>query len=451
MPASFARPSFSLWVEQAVDSAQGSAVVIGHRPNCRFTTPRRKIAAYDANITIGVRPVPGKHDMFAQGRGSTVQRLHLPLIRVANRLTKERRRGVWPVDSGRALCRGGRVVKASGHMPWLAVSLLLALMPTFVQLAQPAFGEKAAATGSPEAAVSAPAQPAAVRMTAATFSGNLVKTKVTFDLTGPVKPAIFVLGDPARVIIDVPDLQFKFDPTREPAAAGLVSAWRYGLFATRKSRIVLDAKGPVRVDQVRSTGGQGGQPSQLIVELAATDEASFAAALKAQPAVVKSALRGSVAEEMPASGRANAKPVILIDPGHGGLDPGAVAGGVLEKNVVLAVARQLRAQAAGVGAVRRRHDAIDRRFHLSGSKAAGIRAAAGGPVHLDPCRFCRRGEPCRECPGCHSLHTFRAGVRRAGANPGREGERRRPPCRSRTRGRKRPGSGAQHPGRPDEA
>jgi N-acetylmuramoyl-L-alanine amidase len=50
---------------------------------------------------------------------------------------------------------------------------------------------------------------------------------------------------------------------------------------------------------------------------------------------------------------ANTRPVILIDPGHGGPDPGAVAGpDLVEKNVVLAVARQLRA----ILAANRRYD-----------------------------------------------------------------------------------------------
>ena len=56
-------------------------------------------------------------------------------------------------------------------------------------------------------------------------------------------------------------------------------------------------------------------------------------------------LRGTVAEDpgAGAAGREQAAPVIVIDPGHGGVDPGAVGGQrSLEKDVVLAVARQLR-------------------------------------------------------------------------------------------------------------
>ena len=181
-------------------------------------------------------------------------------------------------------------------------------------------------------------------MTGAKFSGDQTKTRITFDVSGPVKPTVFLLGDPTRVIIDVPDLQFKFAATAMPAAHGLVTAWRYGLFANHKSRIVLDVAGPVKVERVHVTGAAAGQPVQVVVELAATDAATFDAALKSQPQTNRPALRSSAPEELPeVAVKANSKPVVVIDPGHGGLDPGAVVGSVHEKNLVLAVARQVRA------------------------------------------------------------------------------------------------------------
>ncbi len=202
---------------------------------------------------------------------------------------------------------------------------------------------------SAPAAASAPA-PVAVRVSSVAFTGDRSKTRIVFGLSGTVKPVVYALGDPPRLIIDVPDLQFKFPTETVPTAYGLVSGWRYGLFATRKSRIVLDMTGPVRIEQARVTGGQNGQPWQLVIDLAASDQATFDALLKTQPQTTRPLLKSSVGEGLPAdTGTANVKPVILIDPGHGGLDPGAVAGGVHEKNVVLAVARQLRASLLATG------------------------------------------------------------------------------------------------------
>ena len=80
---------------------------------------------------------------------------------------------------------------------------------------------------------------AGVKMTDAKITGDPARTRVAFEVSGAIKPAVFMLADPARIIIDIPDLQFKFNPASLAPAKGLVTAWRYGLFATRKSRIVL--------------------------------------------------------------------------------------------------------------------------------------------------------------------------------------------------------------------
>jgi N-acetylmuramoyl-L-alanine amidase len=224
---------------------------------------------------------------------------------------------------------------------------------TLVVMAGLSAGRAAAQTPAAPAVAAAPITvtvPLAVRMTGAKFAGDQARMRLAFDLTGPIKPTVFVLGDPTRVIIDVPDLQFKFAAADVPAAYGLVSAWRYGLFATRKSRIVLDVSGPVRVERANVTGGQGGQPWQFVIDLAATDAAAFEALLKAQPQAAKPTLKASLNEDLPAtSGKLRAKPVVLIDPGHGGLDPGTVSGGVQEKNVVLSVARQIRSSLLATG------------------------------------------------------------------------------------------------------
>jgi N-acetylmuramoyl-L-alanine amidase len=182
------------------------------------------------------------------------------------------------------------------------------------------------------------------------------------------------------VIIDVPDIQFKFAAADVPAAFGLVTAWRYGLFATRKSRIVLDAGVPVKIERTQVAGGQPGQPWQLVVELTPTDQASFDAQLKTQPQNAQAALKSSSYEDLPVTeGKVNAKPVVVIDPGHGGLDPGAVAGTVHEKHVVLAVARQLRATLLASGrydvAMTRSTDvfiALDQRLRTSNRLKADL-------------------------------------------------------------------------------
>ncbi len=250
----------------------------------------------------------------------------------------------------------------------------------------------AAPTAPPASTVAA--QPVAIRATGARFSGDKARTRVVFDLTGPIKPTVFLLGEPTRLIVDVADLQFKFAAADVPAAHGLITAWRYGLFAAGKSRIVLDAGGPIRVERSQVVGGQGNQSWQFVLDIAATDAASFEALLKTQPRGARPSLKSAAFDDLPAAaGKLNSKPVIVIDAGHGGLDPGAVVGGVYEKNVVLAVARHVRASLIATGrydvAMTRSGDvfvSLDQRLRASGRLRAdlfvSIHADSVGEVNL---------------------------------------------------------------------
>ena len=203
---------------------------------------------------------------------------------------------------------------------------------------------------SAEPLATAPVQPVAVRVTGVKFSGDQSRTRIAFDITAPIKPNIFVLGEPTRLIVDVADLQFKFTLAEVPAAHGVVTAWRYGLFAARKSRIVFDAATPIRVERSQVLPKPGNQSWQFVLDVVPTDAATFAGILKTQPRGAAPPLKSSSFEDLPAaSGKLNSKPVIVIDAGHGGLDPGAVMQTVYEKNVVLAVARNVRAALIATG------------------------------------------------------------------------------------------------------
>jgi len=166
-------------------------------------------------------------------------------------------------------------------------------------------------------------------------------TAFELTLTEGVTAEVFTLANPYRVIIDLPDVAFKLPPEAGRQADGLISAFRYGLFAERKARVVIDTKGPVKIAgaEMTSAGGNGGVV--LKVSLKTTDAASFGAGTGAERHA-KPAPAVDDAVKPRASPRA--KPVIVIDPGHGGIDPGATgSGNITEKAVVLAVAEQLRA------------------------------------------------------------------------------------------------------------
>ena len=87
--------------------------------------------------------------------------------------------------------------------------------------------------------------------------------------------AAFTLADPYRVVIDLPQVTFKLPAKAGEHGRGLVKAFRYGLIMQGGSRIVLDTKGPVRVDKAFALAAADGQPARLVLDLVATDRDSF--------------------------------------------------------------------------------------------------------------------------------------------------------------------------------
>ncbi|HXF54052.1 MAG TPA: N-acetylmuramoyl-L-alanine amidase [Hyphomicrobiaceae bacterium] len=231
--------------------------------------------------------------------------------------------------------------------------------------------------------VSAPGSAGETRRAVATgtrIEGDGERTRFRLELTRPVVAQIFVLGAPYRVVVDVADLEFKLPPSAGRSGHGLVSAFRYGLFAASKSRLVLDVTAPVLIENAAFVPAHQGNPAHLAFDLVRIDAAKFAALKQSGPQREGTLERPQPRAMPPAAKRATARPVIVIDPGHGGPDPGAVAGpDLLEKNVVLAVARQLKA----ILAAGRRYDvhltrnedvfvSLDERLRLSRQYGADL-------------------------------------------------------------------------------
>lgn len=172
------------------------------------------------------------------------------------------------------------------------------------------------------------------------ITGDAQNTRFSLLLSTAVPFQVFTLPDPYRVIIDMPDVDFRLSPGAGQEARGLIQAYRYGLFAPGKSRVVIDTSGPVRVEKTAIVTRPGSKQVRLGVDLTPTDRANFLAKV-APPSPRPKEPRGAEGAHAKPP-RADAKPVIVIDPGHGGVDPGALSGVVLEKDVVLSVARHLR-------------------------------------------------------------------------------------------------------------
>ena len=182
----------------------------------------------------------------------------------------------------------------------------------------------------------------------ARVAGDRERTRFIADLSKKVDVHVFALGNPYRVIVDAPDVNFQMPDGIGKEKRGLVTAYRYGLFAPGKSRIVIDVSGPFLIDKAFVLEPRDDQPARLVIDLVPTDEKTFQAKLK-ETKPPQPASEGPVVIPQALPRAPDAKPVVVLDPGHGGIDPGTNPNGVPEKEVVLAFAKVLKAKLAATG------------------------------------------------------------------------------------------------------
>lgn len=164
----------------------------------------------------------------------------------------------------------------------------------------------------------------------------------------PAQYEVFTLANPWRVVIDVKNTPFALGESAASHSLGLVSGYRYGRYRGDISRIVIETKSPVTVTHNFVLEPQGGFGRRIVLDLAATDDATFMrSAQKAEtPAPLATPsqiapLAAAAAPVQPPFARPANRHVVVIDAGHGGVDPGTHShGGVDEKNVVLAFAKE---------------------------------------------------------------------------------------------------------------
>ena len=188
---------------------------------------------------------------------------------------------------------------------------------------------------------------------AAHITGDASRTLLTIELTKAISYKVFALDNPYRVVIDMPAIEFRLPRGAGSDSTGLVTDYRFGLIGPGRSRMVIETAGPVIVESAGFFTAVGEGSAQFKIALTATDDATFAArlphrAVKPQPGLPKGA---AIFVPKPHDGNPHAEiPLVVLDPGHGGPDSGAVGpDGALEKNVVLAIGQALREQLEATG------------------------------------------------------------------------------------------------------
>ncbi|QEX21514.1 N-acetylmuramoyl-L-alanine amidase [Hypericibacter adhaerens] len=242
------------------------------------------------------------------------------------------------------------------------------------------------------------------------------KTRVVLDLSGGATYRTLLLADPYRLVVDLEGIEWQFGPEGPPLGKGLVSGLRYGTYSGGTQRLVLDLSGPVALQQSALIPGSGTVAARLVLDLVPTgagqfqagatggagptltalpdltggtgsdpaagtqlaaavdpgddpptpglkpdaDDAADPASAVADPSPLPAAggastvaLLGFPPPVKPASPGLSQRPLVVLDPGHGGVDPGTVgSSGYFEKSLTLAMALEIKRQIEADGRFR---------------------------------------------------------------------------------------------------
>lgn len=207
-------------------------------------------------------------------------------------------------------------------------------------------------------------------------SGSGKKARIVLDLSRKTDFRVFLLGDPYRVVLDLPPADIKTFTSRQLPGNGLIKSYRSGLLDDGLMRIIFDLRQPATVENAFLIAKKGTAKDRLVIDTVQSSKNAFAAqtsrivgsrnltagsaAPKKTAAATDYAARETRAVRQTTQPRKPAKPAVtapkpqkvytvVIDAGHGGEDPGAQAFGLREKDITLAVAKELRRQLEETG------------------------------------------------------------------------------------------------------
>jgi N-acetylmuramoyl-L-alanine amidase len=219
------------------------------------------------------------------------------------------------------------------------------------------------------------------------LGGDDTQTRLIVDLSRKIDVRTFTLANPYRLVMDMPQVTFQFPPKVGEAARGLIKAFRFGLVMQGGSRMVIDLARPAQVDMAFVLDPIHDQPARLVLHLTATDRETFMRSLAPESGAPQ---RSKPEAPVETKGNGDSRPLIIIDPGHGGIDNGTrAASGEMEKTIVLEFSLLLRDKLEKTGKYRVLMTRTDDTFVALGDRVQFARARQAAlfiSIHADALR-----------------------------------------------------------------
>lgn len=185
-----------------------------------------------------------------------------------------------------------------------------------------------------------------------TLEATAKRTRFVIGLDKRTSYSVFALSKPNRVIVDLGEARISLPDMVGDSPIGLIKSFRGGISAPGRQRVIIELTDPVVVEQQKLAKSSDGS-YQLVLDIAPVATALKAArsdALDVPPSKLGFQPPLPRPAETPNDRAARAfKPIIVIDPGHGGHDSGAAKYGTVEKNVVLAFSHVLKDKLEATG------------------------------------------------------------------------------------------------------